>query len=41
LARRALEAVSERTWERALQRLAAGYGRALEDRSVAKARRAA
>lgn len=30
LARAALRAVGERTWERALQRLADGYGRALE-----------
>jgi glycosyltransferase involved in cell wall biosynthesis/predicted metal-dependent phosphoesterase TrpH len=41
LAQRALEAVSERTWERALQRLAGGYQRALGERAAAGARRAA
>jgi glycosyltransferase involved in cell wall biosynthesis/predicted metal-dependent phosphoesterase TrpH len=34
LSRAALEAVRERTWERALERLAAGYRRALEGSSV-------
>jgi glycosyltransferase involved in cell wall biosynthesis/predicted metal-dependent phosphoesterase TrpH len=41
LAQRALEAVSERTWERALQRLAAGYRRAMGDVADVQARRAA
>ena len=41
LAQRALEAVRERTWERALTRLADGYRRALGERPVAGARRAA
>ncbi len=41
LAGRALEAVSERTWERALARLAAGYGRALGDGVAARARHVA
>jgi glycosyltransferase involved in cell wall biosynthesis/predicted metal-dependent phosphoesterase TrpH len=40
LAQRALEPVRERTWERALSLLAAGYERALED-GAAGARRAA
>jgi glycosyltransferase involved in cell wall biosynthesis len=34
VARAALEAVRERTWERALERLAAGYRRALGDPSA-------
>ena len=41
LAQRALEAVRERTWERALTRLADGYRRALGERQAAGARRAA
>jgi glycosyltransferase involved in cell wall biosynthesis len=41
LAQRALEAVRERTWERALTRLADGYRRALGGRTAAGARRAA
>jgi glycosyltransferase involved in cell wall biosynthesis len=41
LAQRALEAVRERTWERALTRLADGYRRALGERPAAGARRAA
>jgi glycosyltransferase involved in cell wall biosynthesis len=41
LAQHALEAVRERTWERALGRLAEGYRRALGDRQAAGARRAA
>lgn len=41
LATRALEAVRERTWERSLARLADGYRRALGERAVAGARRAA
>ena len=41
LALHALEAVRERTWERALGRLAEGYRRALGDRQAAGARRAA
>jgi glycosyltransferase involved in cell wall biosynthesis/predicted metal-dependent phosphoesterase TrpH len=41
LAQRALEAVRERTWERALQRLAGGYRRALDVGAAAGARRAA
>jgi glycosyltransferase involved in cell wall biosynthesis len=41
LAQRALDAVRERTWERALERLAGGYRRALSDGAAAGARRAA
>jgi glycosyltransferase involved in cell wall biosynthesis/predicted metal-dependent phosphoesterase TrpH len=41
LARLALEAVRERTWERSLARLAAGYRRALGDGAAAGSRRAA
>ena len=41
LAQRALDAVRERTWERALTRLADGYRRALGERPAAGARRAA
>jgi glycosyltransferase involved in cell wall biosynthesis/predicted metal-dependent phosphoesterase TrpH len=41
LAQRALDAVRERTWERALERLAGGYRRALGDGAAARARRAA
>jgi glycosyltransferase involved in cell wall biosynthesis/predicted metal-dependent phosphoesterase TrpH len=41
LAQRALDAVRERTWERALGRLAEGYRRALGERPAAGARRAA
>ena len=41
LAQRALDAVAERTWERALTRLADGYRRALGERPAAGARRAA
>jgi len=41
LAQRALDAVRERTWERALTRLADGYRRALGVRPAAGARRAA
>jgi glycosyltransferase involved in cell wall biosynthesis len=41
LAQRAFEAVRERTWERALSRLADGYRRALGGRTAAGARRAA
>jgi glycosyltransferase involved in cell wall biosynthesis/predicted metal-dependent phosphoesterase TrpH len=41
LAQHALETVRERTWERALSRLAAGYRRALGEPQAAGARRAA
>ena len=41
LAQRALDAVRERTWERALTRLADGYRRALGERAAARARRVA
>ena len=41
LAQQALETVRERTWERALGRLAEGYRRALGERQAAGARRAA
>jgi glycosyltransferase involved in cell wall biosynthesis/predicted metal-dependent phosphoesterase TrpH len=41
LAGAAREAVAERTWERALQRLADGYGRALGDGVAEEARRVA
>jgi glycosyltransferase involved in cell wall biosynthesis/predicted metal-dependent phosphoesterase TrpH len=41
LAQNARAAVAERTWDRALQRLADGYRRALGDAPVAEARRAA
>jgi glycosyltransferase involved in cell wall biosynthesis/predicted metal-dependent phosphoesterase TrpH len=41
LAQKALETVGERTWERALGRLAEGYRRALGERQAAGARRAA
>jgi glycosyltransferase involved in cell wall biosynthesis len=41
LAQNALETVRERTWERALGRLAGGYHRALGERQAAGARRAA
>ena len=41
LAHKALETVRERTWERALGRLAEGYHRALGERQAAGARRAA
>ena len=41
LVQRALEAVRERTWDRALARLAGGYRRALDERAAAGARRAA
>jgi glycosyltransferase involved in cell wall biosynthesis len=41
LAHNALETVRERTWERALCRLAEGYRRALGERQAAGARRAA
>ena len=41
LAQKALETVRERTWERALGRLAEGYRRALGEQQAAGARRAA
>ncbi len=42
LARTALEAVTQRTWERSLQRLADGYRRAVDPAAVpAQTRRAA